>query len=586
MLHSKLVGVINEALMPRFRTKVEELLHKMPPKGTGEQYAAMLRNNGVTDDEIRWTKLGSLLKQPKLTKQEITDHLAQHGMPFAVHDQGDEGRKHQYEDYALKGGKNYGEKLLTMKGEELGYKSNHWRDAKDPVFHIRHQDFTDADGKELWLIEEIQSDWHQGGRKQGYDGGKERFQILYKNGALRVDRPEGNEFASESDAQEYIESSIPHIIRGDITIRKYKSGGIPDAPMKKNWEENAFKFALHQAVEANADRIGWITGQIAAERFDIAKQVDHLELTHSAENREDSYFKTGTPPYLLTGSYADRVVLQQRVELKDVEGVVGKEVAEKLLRQPEDEQATRTLKGDDIRIGGEGMRAAYDGRILSIAKKVAKATGATIGKVALPTAGERDKQMDDEDPHAGLTIISKDQMKSAADILLGVTEDDWHQMSDPPDESEDRSEEYANDAKEWVSNLHQAGKLLKKSIDDLVLFAKSAEWMAEASKVESEWGDDPATQHFMREVIDAFGWEMEPEHLEDAMAAYHGFVKKTGNKSKAKAIEVWYMDITPAVQDLVSKGMRLAFESVKTPDNWWLIGEDTKPKATKPWWAI
>src|SRR5208283_2929687 len=58
------------------------------------------------------------------------------------------------------------------------YKSNHW-EGNNPLFHIRHQDFTDADGKNLFLIEEIQSDWHQQGRKKGYGDGKRKVQILH-----------------------------------------------------------------------------------------------------------------------------------------------------------------------------------------------------------------------------------------------------------------------------------------------------------------------------------------------------------------------------------------------------------------------
>lgn len=50
-----------------------------------------------------------------------------------------------------------------------GYTSPHF-DEKNILAHVRLNDRVDADGKRVLFVEEIQSDWHQAGRKKGYKG--------------------------------------------------------------------------------------------------------------------------------------------------------------------------------------------------------------------------------------------------------------------------------------------------------------------------------------------------------------------------------------------------------------------------------
>jgi LysM repeat protein len=46
----------------------------------------------------------------------------------------------------------------------------HWSDTDDVLGHVRFNERTTPDGKRVLFIEEIQSDWHQDGRKVGYQG--------------------------------------------------------------------------------------------------------------------------------------------------------------------------------------------------------------------------------------------------------------------------------------------------------------------------------------------------------------------------------------------------------------------------------
>ena len=57
---------------------------------------------------------------------------------------------------------------LKQEIKQIAYKSSHW-DEPNVLYHVRKQD-TVIDGEKTLLVEEIQSDWHQDGRKKGYQG--------------------------------------------------------------------------------------------------------------------------------------------------------------------------------------------------------------------------------------------------------------------------------------------------------------------------------------------------------------------------------------------------------------------------------
>ena len=72
----------------------------------------------------------------------------------------------QYDTHKLDGGENYRELLFRMpNSKNKGYESDHWDESNIIVF-TRVDDRT-IDNKKTLFIEELQSDWHQDGRKQG-----------------------------------------------------------------------------------------------------------------------------------------------------------------------------------------------------------------------------------------------------------------------------------------------------------------------------------------------------------------------------------------------------------------------------------
>lgn len=122
-----------------------------------------------------------------------------------------------YTGSQLEGGREYRELLLTLppqlsnRNPNDPYISSHFPAAKNLLVHVRFNEREDAQGRSMLFIEEIQSDWHQDGRKYGYG-----------------DDPDS----------------------------------VPPAPFARSeeWALLALKRMVRMAVAQNKDRIAWTTG--------------------------------------------------------------------------------------------------------------------------------------------------------------------------------------------------------------------------------------------------------------------------------------------------------------------------------------
>jgi hypothetical protein len=121
--------------------------------------------------------------------------------------------------------------------------------------------------KRLLHVEEIQSDWHQQGREEGYKGnftelpqGYEVKEVEAPGGRKehRVFDPDGNVFASGMSAQSATRNAIGNLNGG----RK-----VPEAPFKKSWNELAMKHVLNEAANGGYDGISITPGAEQAKRW-------------------------------------------------------------------------------------------------------------------------------------------------------------------------------------------------------------------------------------------------------------------------------------------------------------------------------
>ena len=155
-------------------------------------------------------------------------------------------------------------------------------------------------------------------------------------------------------------------------------GAPPDAPWKKTWPLKAFQRMVRYAAENGYDSISWTPGEVQADRYDLSKHIDRLVY----------YPKSGQ----LYASKGKEKLLSQKVKRSNLADVVGKEAAEKLLNTEQGWYDEKTpyhqLEGQDLKIGGKGMKGFYDKILPAEVNKFfnkAKWGNAKVGTTTLPS---------------------------------------------------------------------------------------------------------------------------------------------------------------------------------------------------------
>lgn len=278
---------------------------------------------------------------------------------------------------------------FTIKEEP--YRSSHFNEP-NILAHMRVNDRVDADGKKMLLVEEIQSDWHQAGREKGYKGQFKDLPNDYKIESktdkdgysyYEVLDPQGNVFAKD-----YSKGSVTNqaINRLNETI-----GGVPDAPLKDTWYQLSLKRLLKYAADNGYDRVGLTTGKQQAKRYDLGNEVNSIDV-ESVE---------GVPNLQLVDidviggqkialEVENGVVREGEFAGKRLSDVVGKEMADKITNVAQGK--TKSLAGEDLRLGGEGMKKYYDEIYPKFLEKYGKKWDAKVGETTIPTDRTRDAQ--------------------------------------------------------------------------------------------------------------------------------------------------------------------------------------------------
>lgn len=261
---------------------------------------------------------------------------------------------------------------LIKKREESasGYKSSHW-DEPNILAHMRVNDRIDADGKKMLLVEEIQSDWHQAGRERGY-ASKESLEKWYNQNKLESD-PVFSNLNSEQ-------------IR---TIERNRSAGmggesVPDAPFKDTWYQLALKRIMKYAADNGYERVGLTTGTQQAKRYDLGNEVNSINVESVAEVPNLQFVDIDViGGQKIALEVENGVVREGEFAGKRLSDVVGKEMADKITNVSKGE--TKSLAGEDLRIGGEGMKKYYDEIYPKYLEKYGKKWDASVGETKIST---------------------------------------------------------------------------------------------------------------------------------------------------------------------------------------------------------
>jgi len=242
---------------------------------------------GGREDKLSETKYGQytlpggekyrelLITLPVPIKEKSLYVIEKFGSGFVLRSPGDPGYSSPVYNYeaAQRQADYKNEEILRKQGEI--FKGGHF-DEPNVLSHVRFNERTDSEGNKVLFIEEVQSDWHQKGRKAGYDIKPTEEQRKALNDRLKEIIELKNDLKDPARYRELEEET-------SAIQRRLFHGGVPDAPFKKTWHELSFRRMVRWAAENGFDKIGWTTGEQQAERYDLADQVNYVDAVKGEE---------------------------------------------------------------------------------------------------------------------------------------------------------------------------------------------------------------------------------------------------------------------------------------------------------------
>lgn len=272
------------------------------------------------------------------------------------------------------------------------YTSSHFSDVPNYVAHMRLQDFGDGT-----LIEEIQSDRHQKGRKDGYkeDGpqfSKQDYKPHEVFDAIQQDAYQwffidkrGKRQAvgkgvvdGKAEAADYLHRIVTREEAENAQEHHFGSiNKVSDAPFRKDWPIQLFKRALRDAVEQGKAWIGWTTGATQGERFDLSKQVDGIRVWKTTSGKFDvKLLPKGRKEWENSGA---GILTEDKLA-----DTIGKDLARKAIEHlSSEDNHFAEYTGDGLKTEAAGMKGFYDKILPSEIGKYVKQWGGKVEKGGL-----------------------------------------------------------------------------------------------------------------------------------------------------------------------------------------------------------
>jgi hypothetical protein len=281
-------------------------------------------------------------------------------------------------------------KQLADETRNVGaFQSSHY-DEPNVLAHVRYNDRV-IDGKKTLFVEEVQSDWHQKGKREGYQQEPDTSgwnatpsstepqpqDNRAPGGWWNVYDQNGNRVGTAPRHA----ATTPEAAIADVAGRdKFK--GVPDAPFKTTWPDLAMKRVIREAAEKGYDKVAWTPGSVQADRYDLSKQVSKIN-AYRVQNAGEPVLKDGQPQYRVQAHDKDgRLALDQYVVERDLPDTIGKDLADKIIKARD---GAHDYSGLDLKIGGEGMKGFYDQILPAAVNKIVKKAGGRVGQDRLIT---------------------------------------------------------------------------------------------------------------------------------------------------------------------------------------------------------
>jgi hypothetical protein len=391
-------------------------------------------------------------------QERVFEILKQRGLAISTEEAQEivERYETKYKGYSEPGGRNYRELLLKLPEAKTQkpFFAEHYPDDANILAHVRYDQRIDADSHRTIHIAEIQSDWHQKGRKIGYQRPEaeqiKKREKLFKELEVRLDRwrekvaaygvltPSPDEAGGRRDFYEDIaygqgESRVTpedrmelvEILMANDNLPKIgPSAGVPDAPFKGSqaWSMLAIKRMVRYAAEHGFDAISWDVGETQVRRYKEAlqKAVDTIKWEKTPDG------------IVLIGTKNGREVVNTMERETAISDAIGKTMGDAII---ESKDQSGQFEGDEITISDTGMAGFYDRMLVNEVKRFfgkkawgkAKVTPTTYdtgpGEKRVPgwvVLDENGVPVTREDATGNIHIIPFLTQESARDYLLAA----------------------------------------------------------------------------------------------------------------------------------------------------------------------
>lgn len=166
---------------------------------------------------------------------------------------------------------------------------------------------------------------------------------------------------------------------------------MPKMPFPKSWQELAFKRVLRYAVENGFERVTWDTGTTQADRYDLRQEVNSIKWKtdpHSGMKAISVDYKADNMTVEFTIDEDGRIEGSQIaiMEGKRLDEAVGKEIAQRII-----DESSGSIKGEGLKVGGEGMVGFYDKILPAFVNKYVKKWGGKV-ELSMPSDGSNTKR--------------------------------------------------------------------------------------------------------------------------------------------------------------------------------------------------
>ena len=294
----------------------------------------------------------------------------------------------KYKQYTLPGGEEYREIVIQDKpkvwSKNKKFESSHYPEATNPIAHLRVNHRDDATGNPTLFIEELQSDWGQKGKKEGFgkkqlptDMSAEDLLNNYRDNLSQSQKNWLNRFIGQWESVDAY-NNVPNqtqkldeltdLYQNWVKSQDFGVSRNPYVEDTKDWTALALKQAIKEAVDNGKTQVAWTTGAQQAERYDLSKTLSSVSIRPTEFGKDKVH--------LMAIDHNGNLIIDKAVEENKLDDYVGKDLANKLINtQPGGDSNIRRLEGLDIKVGGEGMKGYYDKIVPQVANDVIKQLG-------------------------------------------------------------------------------------------------------------------------------------------------------------------------------------------------------------------